>query len=433
MSLTKSFLLGSAAVLAAVAGASAADLPSKKAAPAQYVKICDAAGAGYFYIPGSDTCLKVGGYVELDWVYRQTKDSYSRAGGLAPFVGKTGASRSNNSPSIDAEIQLDAVTKTSYGDLHTAIGFEAEPGDGSPSGNSSNGAYLDYAYIEWAGLTAGKHESFFHNIGGLYSGYQTPDYKTNLLAYTASFGGGFSATLSLEDANTASFQGFGGLFPSPNIPGTVNGVRAPDVILALRAKQGWGEASLIGGFHQTNYNDGTSNKSYSGYGIMGFVSINLPMLAAGDSISAQAVYAKGASRFLGGYGGSYNGFQNADADVYAYTNGGSAFAGASSGYSLLGDFKHNWTPTVSTEIEGSYLSEKNPTSFAANVFGNTASYSYTQFALGQVTKWTPVKGLEFGLDTAYYSTRYKVGTQQLALPKTHENDFRVQFRAIRSF
>ena len=83
--------------------------------------------------------MKVGGYVELDWVYRQTKDSYS-VPGFASLVTKSGASRSNNSPSIDTEIQLEAVTKTSYGDLHTAIGFEASPGDGSPSGNSSNGA-----------------------------------------------------------------------------------------------------------------------------------------------------------------------------------------------------------------------------------------------------------------------------------------------------
>ena len=112
MTLTKILLLGSAAALVAVASASAADLPSKKAAPTQYVKICDAAGAGYFYIPGSDTCLKVGGYVELDWVYRQTKDSYS-VPGFASLVTKSGASRSNNSPSIDTEIQLEAVTKTS--------------------------------------------------------------------------------------------------------------------------------------------------------------------------------------------------------------------------------------------------------------------------------------------------------------------------------
>jgi len=436
MTFTKSLMLGSAAALVAVAGASAADLPSKKAAPAQYVKICDAAGAGYFYIPGStDTCIKIGGYAELDWVYRSTKSTIAgvaptaavAAVGTFPAIPATtgapgtgavtaAATRSNNSPSIDAEIQLDSITKTSYGDLHTAIGFEASPGDGSPSGNSSSGAYLDYAYLEWAGLTAGKHESFFHNIGGLYSGYETPDYKSNLLAYTASFGGGFSATVSLEDANPLSTN--------------ANGVRMPDVVGALRVKQGWGEASLIGGMHQTNYTLAGVNSSNTGYGVMGYVSVNLPMLAAGDSISFQAVYEKGAARFLGGYGGSYNGFQNTAPEI-AFFGGVKA---VTTGYAILGDFKHNWTPTVSTEIEGSYTSVK--LGAGAQVAANSVGYGYTQLAIGQVTKWTPVKGLEFGLDTAYYSTKYKVaGTQPLfvAPAKTNNNDFRVQFRAIRSF
>ena len=70
MTLFKSLLLGSAAGIVAIAGASAADLPSKKAAPATYVKICDAYGAGFFYIPGTDTCVKVGGYVRVDYDYR---------------------------------------------------------------------------------------------------------------------------------------------------------------------------------------------------------------------------------------------------------------------------------------------------------------------------------------------------------------------------
>ena len=57
MKLAKSLLLGTAATLVATAGAYAADLPSKKAAPVNYVKVCDAYGAGFFYIPGTDTCI----------------------------------------------------------------------------------------------------------------------------------------------------------------------------------------------------------------------------------------------------------------------------------------------------------------------------------------------------------------------------------------
>ena len=63
MTLMKSILLGSAAGIVAVAGAQAADLPTKKAAPAEYVKICNVGGMAGFVIPGSDTCLKIGGYI----------------------------------------------------------------------------------------------------------------------------------------------------------------------------------------------------------------------------------------------------------------------------------------------------------------------------------------------------------------------------------
>ena len=66
MKLAKSLLLGSAAAFVATAGY-AADLPSTKAAPVTYVKVCDAYGAGFFYIPGTDTCIKVGGRVRADY------------------------------------------------------------------------------------------------------------------------------------------------------------------------------------------------------------------------------------------------------------------------------------------------------------------------------------------------------------------------------
>ena len=64
MKMVKSLLLGSAAGLVAVAGAQAADLPVK-AKPVEYVKVCSLYGAGFFYIPGTDTCIKLGGAVRV--------------------------------------------------------------------------------------------------------------------------------------------------------------------------------------------------------------------------------------------------------------------------------------------------------------------------------------------------------------------------------
>src|SRR3954469_25610130 len=66
MKMVKSLLLGSAAGIAAIGGAQAADLPVK-AKPVEYVKICTLYGEGFYYIPGSDTCIKLGGYVRADY------------------------------------------------------------------------------------------------------------------------------------------------------------------------------------------------------------------------------------------------------------------------------------------------------------------------------------------------------------------------------
>src|SRR4029453_2160483 len=81
MKMVKSLLLVSAAGVVAVAGAQAADLPVKAAA-VQYVKICTLYGDGFYYIPGTDTCIKFGGYVRAD---------YNWNGRTPHFAGPSGA------------------------------------------------------------------------------------------------------------------------------------------------------------------------------------------------------------------------------------------------------------------------------------------------------------------------------------------------------
>ena len=68
MKMLKSLLLGSAAGLVAVAGAQAADLPVK-AKPVEYVKICSLYGVGFYYIPGTDMCIKIGGWVRAEYAW----------------------------------------------------------------------------------------------------------------------------------------------------------------------------------------------------------------------------------------------------------------------------------------------------------------------------------------------------------------------------
>jgi len=413
MTFTKSLMLGSAAALVAVAGASAADLPSKKAAPAQYVKICDAAGAGYFYIPGSDTCLKISGYAELQLVMGNVGDTYA-VNPAAPVIGSK-VKRNNPSFGLDSEIVLEAKTKTSYGDLYTKVAYEAPNGAGA--------AYIDRAYVQWAGLTAGKYTTFMNfGMGGLYHGFGTNDYGTNLLAYTASFGGGFSATLSMEDSSVSRTGVVSDSVASALLVN--NGTRTPDFVGQLAIAQGWGSAGIAAGYHQATFVSGLTglNTTKSGFGITSGATIKF---GANDTLSLFAGYERNALKFIGGGFMANNGWQSMNGD---FIDGGSQ-----TGYAIVGQYGHNWTPSVSTTLQASYQSVRYSNN--AIVTTNTATNNYNTLALGQVTKWSPVAGLTFGLDTTYVRTSNKWNVLQVpALPvKNSSSEFTAQFRVNRSF
>ena len=119
MKMVKSLLLVSAAGLVAVSGAQAADLPVK-AKPVEYVKVCSLYGAGFYYIPGTDICMKVGGYVRC----RRPGTGYR----TSPAARSTGTGgRATRIDSQDLARRTRAVTtfdtrqQTAYGTLRTYL------------------------------------------------------------------------------------------------------------------------------------------------------------------------------------------------------------------------------------------------------------------------------------------------------------------------
>src|SRR6478672_8220593 len=101
----KTLLLGAAAGLVTVGAAEAADLPMTKAEPVEYVKVCSEFGEGYFYIPGTDTCLKIAGEVRASY---QFDDRDSRADDVVAFKS-------------EPRLKFDARTATEYGTLRSYI------------------------------------------------------------------------------------------------------------------------------------------------------------------------------------------------------------------------------------------------------------------------------------------------------------------------
>src|SRR5882724_8035990 len=133
MEMKRSLLLGSAASFIAVVGAQAADLPVK-AKPVEYVKICTLYGEGYYYIPGSDTCLKFGGYVQADYGWNVS------GARTTPFAGTQGAQDrtvSRYSTRHRMHLNVDTRTQTDYGTLRTFGSIHLQNEDGVFSNNAA--------------------------------------------------------------------------------------------------------------------------------------------------------------------------------------------------------------------------------------------------------------------------------------------------------
>lgn len=170
----KSLLFGSAAALAVVSGAHAADaIVAAEPEPAEYVKVCDAFGAsGYFYIPGTETCLKIGGYVRFNVGF----DSNTTAS--AEVEGKSLNARKWNA-TTKADLQATAKSETDFGELTGFIELNAESDEAATGGQFS----VDSAYISLGGLQAGFYGNFFDFGVGEGSTWADKT-KFNAISYT---------------------------------------------------------------------------------------------------------------------------------------------------------------------------------------------------------------------------------------------------------
>src|SRR5260221_6933781 len=195
---TLSILLGSAAGLVAVAGAQAADLPVK-AKPVQYVKICSLYGVGFYYIPGTDMCLKIGGWVRAEYGYGQN-------GNFAwGWANSNVNDRSTNNSDFRARgyITADARNQTEYGTVRGYIAVGLSENEHGGDVNATNSFSANRAFIQWAGFTFGRAQSFFDfysnpatSYWGAFPGSDTGDGGWFTMGYTAQFGNGFSASIS---------------------------------------------------------------------------------------------------------------------------------------------------------------------------------------------------------------------------------------------
>jgi hypothetical protein len=389
MKLAKSLFLGSVAGLAAVAGAQAADLPAKKAAAVEYVRVCSTYGAGFFYIPGTETCLRVGGRVRAEFRYLEPTDRSQDAIGFR----------------TRGRLNIDARTATAYGLLRTFVRFEMTR-DTGVYGFSATTANVDQAFVQFGGLTAGRTVSFFDNSDlptGHFGTLRFSDAPTvNVFAYTFSFGNGFSATIAAEEGRFA-----GTAFGTTSVF-TEAGQTMPDVVGNLKYAGTWGSAQISGALHQLRsddlivFPDGSTDfpDSELGWAITAQGSINLPMLAAGDALWLAATYADGALGYLGfGSSVTVGALTESVVDAYVGVDGDIHTAEA---WSIAGGLRHYWTPTIRQNVFGSYArveyGNDAPLAFPG---GLGIAADFNEWRAGTNVIWSPVAGLDLGVEVLY--------------------------------
>jgi hypothetical protein len=399
MTLMKSLLLGSAAGIVAVASAQAADLPTKKGAPAaEYVKVCSINVGGTpivgFTLPGSDTCLKISGYVSAQYTIAGRADSGQNAFGMF----------------TRGQVNFDAVSNTGAGPLLAHVELQGDYGRGFDSqygysGSPNARTQINSAFITWAGLTAGKHGSFYDFFAGgpAWDDFISPDHSGGpvpLIAYTAAFGGGFAATLSLESPEPAGSEGF----------------RSPDIIGQFKLSQSWGGAQLSAVAHDgNNIGDDTW-----GYGVLGGLTFNIPGYS-GAVLKLQGVYAYDALAYSGlGSPGDYNYSGFSGENGVLGLNGDKYLGANSSAFSVAGALTLPLSAMFTVTPEASY---------GEVTYSDNIGVKASAFVGGGVLEWVPAKNLVFDLDLLYINGNYT----PYAAAKTNYDGFTGKLRIERDF
>src|SRR5215468_4246923 len=198
--------LCSAASLTVVSGASAADLPIKAKA-VEYVRVCSLYGAGFFYIPGTDTCIKLGGYLRVDTTFNggpQGQPGWNGDIGGHDRYADYFASRARMAFNVDTRTQTEYGIVRTFGQadfqFSTLGGTTFNPnnlntnlGNNPQLLDSVGGGYVsvEYVFIQFGGVTFGKSSSAFAtpwngfpgNISSFLLGGQNTDTGVNNIQY----------------------------------------------------------------------------------------------------------------------------------------------------------------------------------------------------------------------------------------------------------
>jgi hypothetical protein len=437
MKMVRNLLLGSAAGLVAVVGAQAADLPLK-AKPVQYVKICSLYGVGFYYIPGTDMCIKIGGWVRAEYAYG---DNGSITWGWANS-NVNDRTTNNSTWRSRGYVTADAREQTEYGTVrgYLAVGLNTNNVGLDNAGNTFS---ANRAFIQWAGFTFGLAQSFYDfystpatSYWGSFPSSDTGDGGWMVAGYTAQFGNGLSATIAAEMRRITqiSFSGTPGTTPgTAGFPGQYGGFQAPDIVGNIRVDQAWGSLQIMGALHEVNaaYYVTAPISGHPGdelgFAIGAGVKLNAPMIGQGDYFQAQLNYTHGALKYIfqtpnsnwAKVSGNSEGFGVLTDAVYGgVINISASDLQLTTAWNINAAYEHFWSPRWRTSLYGGYAAVSygdrgnnivcalQGTS-AGSGTGTTAvavpgcDNDWQTWWIGSRTQWNVTKDFYMGVDVMY--------------------------------
>ena len=371
------------------------------------MRTCDTFGTGFFVVPGSsDTCMQIGGYLRADTTFTSPRARVLPAFNMpttgAPGLWAGGAQDADYFTSRFA-MSLDVRTLTRYGTLRAYGLGDFDAGTAGVTG-------LERGFIQFAGLTAGRAESFFdfYAYGADMLGLRDSYVPTNMLAYTDILPMGMSASLGLEDAAARALppMALSGMGASA----TAAGARWPDLVANLRFDGEGLTLQTAAALHQTRVSVSEASGLYqtTSLGFAGQIGarFDLSGLAIGDALWVESGYADGALSYLGfGNPGpnaallSTGGLTRPDLDVVVTgANGGAITLERQRGWTMLAAYSHYWQPDLrqSWLVGYSVLLPGRATRTASWTSGGLGRWQ--ELRAGSELEWTPVDGLSFALE-----------------------------------
>ncbi len=381
---------------------------------------------GSFLVPGTNTSIKIGGFVKIVGIYDlDARNGDTIATDTIPMPGSAahglhGATRIH---ARQSNINVDTRTPTAYGDLTTFVLLDFFGQNTSQAEHQSNtqNARLVYAYGTLGPFLAGQWVSLFADTDaipesvdptGFIGAMDGLDNRQPQFRYTFAAPGGFSAAVSIENPEAEGITQAGAPFTTSSLGGVD---RYPDFLARVRLDQAWGHIALSGMWRELKIvAPGVARASKASYA--GQLSGHLNTFGK-DAFKWTVAAGKAPGHYLTALG------RDSGADGLQF-NTATGAVHAPYAYTINAGYTHWWTAALRSSLDAGYGKNQNSTTILASAAAQTAADKWQMGGRANLI-WSPVPQVDLGVEYDYAQRRVQ--------SSLHGNLHRVEVESVFKF